>query len=132
MGMLYFLGVVGLCAIGLIWLLMKSGGKDRARAKSAKDAAHHLRRPGHHPLLNSHANQHFNDRREIWKPRRVHATEEHLAEEHLGQARWGGQTFSAKKIEFDDELEEAAGVTMTAIKYEPAVPELPKTSTSKR
>lgn len=130
MSMFYFLVFVGLCAIGLIWLATRSGSKNRARAKSTQATAHHLRTPGQHPLLHSHANMHLNNRRDIWKPRRMHASEDHLDE-----ARWGGQTFLAKKVEFDDELEAeqgATGVTMPAIKYEPTEPGLPKTSTSKR
>jgi hypothetical protein len=128
--MLYFLLFVGLCAVGLIWLATRSGRKNRARAKSTRATAQHLRTPGQHPLLHSHANMHLNDRRDIWKPRRMHA-----AEEHLGEGRWGGQTFLAKKFESDEEVEseqDATGVTMPAIKYEPTEQGLPKTSTSKR
>lgn len=129
MSMLYFLLFVGLCAVGLIWLAAMSGRNNRARAKS-KAAAQHLRTPGQHPLLHSHANMHLSNRRDVWKPRRVHATEE-----HLGAARWGGQTFLAQKLEFDEELEseqDASGVTMPAIKYEPTEQGLPMGSTSKR
>jgi hypothetical protein len=135
MSVIYFLLFVGLCAVGLIWLGTRSGRKNRARAKSTRATAQHLRTPGQHPLLHSHANMQLNDRRDIWKPRRMHANEEHLGEGHLGEARWGGQTFLAKKVEFDEEVEleqDATGVTMPAIKYEPTEPGLPKTSTSKR
>lgn len=130
MSVLYFLIFVGFVAGGLICLVLRSGGKNCADTKSSKAAPHHLRTSGHHPLLHGHANMHLNNRRDIWQPRRAHATDEHLSE-----TRWSGQTFSARKIEFDDELEaeqDATGVTMPTIKYQPPESGLPKTSAAKR
>ena len=120
MSMFYFLVFVGLCAIGLIWLATRSGSASvpnpprRRHTICARRVS--IRCCTVTPICISITGGISGN------PRRMHATED-----HLGEARWGGETFLAKKIESDDEVEaeqDATGVTMPAIKYEPTEPGL--------
>jgi len=124
MGALYFLFFVGLSAIALIWFVSKSVGKNRSNQESRGARPRRIYKPGHHPLLQSHAGRHrLDETREIWKPRRVRVLEE---------AR-GSYTFSANKINFDhdNELQEdSAAMEMSSIKYQTA-PVPPKALSSK-
>ena len=113
MGIMYFLVFIGICAIGLILFVAKTGRNRRAKPKHDPKAPRYVHRAGRHPLLHSHIGPPLHPAGgDIWSRRRQHAAEEER----------GKYSLTARKIQFDDEPVEAPEVpvaSMKEIEYKP-------------
>ncbi|HMB60024.1 MAG TPA: hypothetical protein VKN35_08935 [Xanthomonadales bacterium] len=123
MEIIYFLGIVAVCAGCIIWFVVKSHRAENSRQKTSNRRAYPLHSPGHHPVLHSHDSHAHN--RDIWSARRRHAAEEQR----------GAYSLTATKINFDSEVagkdEPEEEVAMTEIKYTPTHLDSAKRSGSK-
>lgn len=123
MEVLYFLLFVAVCAVAILWFVVKSHRREQEKRQQNRRHTHYLHRPGHHSVLGGHHHVATASGRDVWGTRRQHAAEEER----------GRYSITARKIQFDGEKadeETEDEVSMTAIKYTPT--EVFKASNTKR
>lgn len=127
MATIYFLAIVAVCAVGLIWLLSRSGksraGSSRRRAVQHTQPLYEHRTAGH-SLGHSHGHPPWKTR-DIWHTPRPRVTDE----------RWEQTgTLTASRIRSDADADEAADeeITMSAIEYTPEEVEIKRSTGTKR
>lgn len=111
MDILYFLIFVGVCAVAIVWFTFRAARLQKIKAQKAKQkATHYEHRASHSPILHSHTRSLKPASADMWAEHRQHAS----------GVRRVSESLIARKVRFDDELEDGADeLKMKEFRYTP-------------